>query len=188
MSRSGWATAHPDQDINNWHILCHCFWSDRDVAHIELAHQAEFKHTRSAFMWHGITYKYKTDKLHCTCINVVWLITFESGVAIPGQIFVPQRHKTNLLTCASSEDSDQPAHSRRLIRIITGRILDSQGFSFSSCGQRWFWSDCADAHVQSNLLWAHMSKGTFANVAAHSIMRHWVLHKCGGTNGIVPFG
>ena len=35
--------------------------------------------------------------------------------------------KTYLLTCAPSEDSDQPAHSRRLIGIFTVSIVDSQG-------------------------------------------------------------
>ena len=48
----------------------------------------------------------------------------------------PQRQKTYLWTCAPSEDSDQTAHSRSLIRIFTGRILDSQGCKVSSCGQR----------------------------------------------------
>ena len=33
---------------------------------------------------------------------------------------------TYLRKCAPREDSDQPAHSRSLIRIFTGRILDSQ--------------------------------------------------------------
>ena len=42
----------------------------------------------------------------------------------------PQRRETYLRTCAPSEDSDQPAHSRRLIRIFTGRKLDSQECSF----------------------------------------------------------
>ena len=37
----------------------------------------------------------------------------------------PQRQKTYLRTCAPSEDSDQPAHSRSLIRIFPWRILDS---------------------------------------------------------------
>ena len=39
-----------------------------------------------------------------------------------------------LWTCAPSEDSDQLAHSRSLIRIFTGRILDSQGCKVSSLG------------------------------------------------------
>ena len=34
--------------------------------------------------------------------------------------------RTNLWTCAPSEDSEQPAHLRRLIGISTGRILDRQ--------------------------------------------------------------
>ena len=37
-----------------------------------------------------------------------------------------ERQKTCLRTSAPSEDSDQPAHSRSLIRIFTGHILDSQ--------------------------------------------------------------
>ena len=39
--------------------------------------------------------------------------------------------------CAKpSEDSDQTAHSRSLIQIFTGRILDSQNYEVSSCGRR----------------------------------------------------
>ena len=37
------------------------------------------------------------------------------------------RQKLYIWTCTPGEDSDQPAHSRRLIRIFTGHILDSQG-------------------------------------------------------------
>ena len=44
--------------------------------------------------------------------------------------------KTCLRTSAFSEDSDQPAHSRSLIRIFTGRILDSQGCKVSPCEQQ----------------------------------------------------
>ena len=47
----------------------------------------------------------------------------------------PQRQKTYLRTCGPSEDSDQPAISRSLIRIFTGHILDSQGCKVSSNGQ-----------------------------------------------------
>ena len=38
----------------------------------------------------------------------------------------PKRQKTYLWICAPSEDSDQPVHSRSLIRIFTGRDLDSR--------------------------------------------------------------
>ena len=39
-----------------------------------------------------------------------------------------QRQNTYHRTCTRSEDSDQPAHSRSLIRIFIWRILDSQGY------------------------------------------------------------
>ena len=41
-----------------------------------------------------------------------------------------------LRTCASSEDSDQHAHLRNMIRIFTGLVLDSQWCKVSSCEQR----------------------------------------------------
>ena len=49
-----------------------------------------------------------------------------------------------------------PSHS--LIRIFTGLILESKGYNSPSCGRRWLWSDCSDAHVDLCLLLAHMSE------------------------------
>ena len=66
-----------------------------------------------------------------------------------------------------SEDSDQPAHSRSLIRIFTGRILDSQVSKVSSCGQWRLRSDCTDAQADLSLRWAHVSGGPFSRVAVH---------------------
>ena len=48
-----------------------------------------------------------------------------------------------------SEDSDQPALSRSLIRIFTGHNLDGQGYKVFSCGQRRLRSDYADASDSS---------------------------------------
>ena len=73
--------------------------------------------------------------------------------------------KMYLRTCVPSEDSDQPAHSRSLIRIFTGRIFDSQGCKVSSCEERRFWSDCVDSQADQSLRCVLMSEGTFANVA-----------------------
>ena len=78
------------------------------------------------------------------------------------------RNVLYLSTCASSEDSDQLAHSRRLIRLVTGRILDSQGCQVSSCEQRRLWSHCADAHADMSLHWANMSEDTISHVAAQT--------------------
>ena len=47
------------------------------------------------------------------------------------------------------------------IRLFTGRILDNQGCKVSSCGQRRFWSDCADAQADWSLRWAHITESTF---------------------------
>ena len=45
------------------------------------------------------------------------------------------RQKTYFHIWKPSEESDQPGHSHSLIRIFTGRILDSQGCKSSSCGK-----------------------------------------------------
>ena len=54
--------------------------------------------------------------------------------------FESSRQKTYRQTIAPSDDSDQDAHSRSLIRIFTERILYSQGCTVSSCGQWRLWS------------------------------------------------
>ena len=46
-----------------------------------------------------------------------------------------QRPTSYLRTCAPSEESDQPAHSRSLIRVSTGLIIDRHGCKVSSCGR-----------------------------------------------------
>ena len=54
-----------------------------------------------------------------------------------------------------------------MIRIWTGRILDSRGCKVSSCGQRRLWSDCANAQADLSLRWAHMSDGRCSHVEAY---------------------
>ena len=58
-----------------------------------------------------------------------------------------------LRTCAHSKDSDQSAHSRSLITIFTGRIMNSQTcrvfLCFFLCGQ---WCSLG-AHVRRYVLW-----------------------------------
>ena len=44
--------------------------------------------------------------------------------------------KTNKVTCAPSEDSDQPGHLPSLIRVCAVRSVGSRGPKVSSCGQR----------------------------------------------------
>ena len=86
----------------------------------------------------------------------------------------PKRKKTYVQTCAFSEGSDQ--HSQSLIRIFNGWILDSQGCKISVCGKRRFWSDCADAHDDLRLQWAHMWECPFSHAAVPIVVgnaQHW---------------
>ena len=78
--------------------------------------------------------------------------------------YLSQRQNTYLRKSAPGEDSDQLAHMKCIIRIITRRFLDSEGCKVSSCGERRLPSDCADAQSDESLRWAHMSKGTFSHV------------------------
>ena len=77
----------------------------------------------------------------------------------------PQRKKTYLLKCASNEVSNQPAHSRSLIRIFVVRIKTLGIFKYPKCAQGWFWLDCAKAQAYLNHRWAHKSEGTFRDVS-----------------------
>ena len=61
-----------------------------------------------------------------------------------------------------SEDSDQPAHSHSLTRILSGRIWDSKGCKLFSCGQR----RLIRMRSLICLHLAYMSEGTFSLVAA----------------------
>ena len=85
----------------------------------------------------------------------------------------PLRQKTYLRTCAPSEDSDQPAHSRSLIRIFTWRILDNQGFKVSSCEQR---SDYTDPQANLSLRWAHTSEGMVSHFVTQLIVTQLFLY------------
>ena len=56
-----------------------------------------------------------------------------------------------------SEDSDQPACPRSLIRVFADHSAGSQRPKACSNRQRWFWSVCAEAKDDMNLHWAHES-------------------------------
>ena len=90
----------------------------------------------------------------------------------------PQCQKTYLLTCAPSKDSDQPAHSRSLIRIFTRHILDRQGCKVSSHRQRGLWSICTGRwagwfqsllgiHVRGYILYSYYGNETNQGDSTH---------------------
>ena len=77
----------------------------------------------------------------------------------------PQFQKTYLRSRAPSEDSDQTAHLRSLIRIFTRRRFDRQECKVPSYGQRRLNRLCVCTE-ELCIHWAHMSEGTFSDVVA----------------------
>ena len=57
--------------------------------------------------------------------------------------------------CAPSEDSDQPGHSPRLIRVFAACMKKLWVPSYPLSAQRRLWSDWADAQADLSLRWAH---------------------------------
>ena len=62
--------------------------------------------------------------------------TPKTGFVVTWLIYEPPHDKTNKMTCAPSEDSDQPGHPPSLIRVFAVRSKGSQGPKLSSRGQR----------------------------------------------------
>ena len=56
--------------------------------------------------------------------------------------------------CAPIEDSDQPGHPPSLIRVFAVRSMGREGPKLSSYGQRWLWSDWADAQADLHRVFA----------------------------------
>ena len=77
--------------------------------------------------------------------------------------FEPQ----NKMTCAPSEDSDQPGHLPSLIRVFAVRMKKPWVLSYPESAQWTLWSDWADAQADLSLRWAHMSFCLFCHEAAH---------------------
>ena len=73
------------------------------------------------------------------------------------QTFGQPHGKTNKITFAPSEDSDQPGHSPSLIRVFSVRMKKPWVLSYPLSTQWRLWSDWADAQADlSFLLGAHV--------------------------------
>ena len=100
---------------------------------------------------------------HMQCKRSVYM---QSSVLCKLKNIRPQCEKTCLLTCAPSEDSNQPAHSRSLIRVFVVRVKKLCILGYPKCFQWRFWSDYVNAQADLSPRWAHMSEGTFSGTAA----------------------
>ena len=81
--------------------------------------------------------------------------------------YEPAHDKTKQMTCAPSEDSDQPGHPPSLIRVFIVRSMGNSGPKLSPCGQRRLWLDWADALADLSLRWVHMPFCRFCHALAH---------------------
>ena len=75
----------------------------------------------------------------CLLYRLIWVITgctnYFVSFVMPRFKYEPPHDKTNIMTCAPSEDSDQPGYLPSLVRVFTVRSIGSQCPSVSSCGQ-----------------------------------------------------
>ena len=78
--------------------------------------------------------------------------------------------KTNLMTCAPSEDSDQRGHPPSLISLRCPHE-ETLGPQLPNERLRRLWSDWADAQAGLSLRWAHRSFCWFWHEVAHIIMK-----------------
>ena len=70
------------------------------------------------------------------------------------------------MTCAPNEDSDQPGHPPRLIRVFAVCMKKPWVLSFPLSAQRRLWSDWVSAQADLSLCWVHRSFCCFCLVAA----------------------
>ena len=127
----------------------------------------------------SIRYPYKPDTISTPlllimCFGASFIIVSTSDVIKISltTFYEPQRQTTYLLTCAPNENSDQPAHPRSLIRVFAVHRKKLWIIGYPLCALWRFLSDCANAQADLNLPWAHMSEGTFSDVAARIYIIH----------------
>ena len=88
------------------------------------------------------------------------------------------------MTCAPSEDSDQPGHPPSLIRVFAVRFMDSWGPNASSCGQRRLWSGWSELLLGAHIILLVLSWGGL-NVYAQKFS-HSYSEQCRWTNRFNP--
>ena len=110
----------------------------------------------------------------CRICPVVGIGLPVGSILVVSSTYEPQHYKTNKMTCAPSEDSNQPGHPPSLIRIFAVRTIGSWGPNVSSCGQRRLWPDWADVQADLRLRWAQRPFCWFGRTASHIKVSHAV--------------
>ena len=112
----------------------------------------------------------------CTAPLQILPFTFKTprnNWAFHAKWFEPPHNKTNKMTCAPSEDSDQPAgHPSSHISVFAVRMKKAWVLSYTI--QQRIWSDWVDAQADLSLWGAHMPFCWFCHEAAQ-IMFLWIV-------------
>ena len=101
----------------------------------------------------------------CAILNSVIGICLSNGCN--RGVFEPPHVKTNKMTFAPSEDSDQPGHPPSRIRVFAIRKKKHWILSYPLSAVRRLWSDWANAQADQSLRWAHRSVCWFCHEVAH---------------------
>ena len=92
------------------------------------------------------------------------MLNFHGTILSPNITNEPPHGKTNIMTCAPSEDSDQPVHPPSLIRVFAVRSVRSSWpklfHANSEDSDHW-----AEAQANLSFRWAHMPLNWFCHEA-----------------------
>ena len=71
-------------------------------------------------------------------------------------LYEPLHDKTNKITCAPGEYTNQPGHPPGLISVFGQRIKKHWGLRNPLSDERRLWSEWADVQADLSLRWAHI--------------------------------
>ena len=97
-----------------------------------------------------------------TCNMFLWIL---EGIKLNN--FKSAHNKAYNMTCATSEDSDQPAHSRSLIRVFADRMCHLQPPVYPKTDKREPLSCWVNVQADPNFCWSHRSKCRFCRQLGH---------------------
>ena len=110
--------------------ICYCTYSSEMLFRYSYLVLLNFKYickTKNHYMYIlVIHYSIITIILYIAMLIILYSLPLPNG---------PQRDKTDLLTCAPNEDSNQPAHSRSLIRVFVVCMKRLYILGYPNCAQ-----------------------------------------------------
>ena len=135
-----------------------CFWKDIEIlfkrSRTKLSGNSWQIRNSLCIFFSNQTYFCSSRVIHYSLNQ--WQFT---EISFPTKLIWTATSGNVLRTCAPCEDSGQPAHSRRLIRIFTGRNLDSQGCT--GCGCAGWFESLLGVHVRRYVFWRCVSFHSF---------------------------